>query len=147
MSHTIRAAFVAAAVFGIVFLKRSVIDYRSEHDFSTRDPSFFASAHAMADPLPIEGNAVNNLDGLVAMTTSYYHYDYPKRNVDFTVLLFPSLNDWGRVRANAQVKLKQEIVRDFFASISAYNIYDSRPVIEDANLNDFGVTFSIGWTF
>jgi hypothetical protein len=81
------------------------------------------------------------------MTASYYHYDYPKRNIDFTVLMFPSLNDWGRVRANAQVKVKQEIVRDFVASISAYNIYDSRPVVEDANLNDFGVTFSIGWTF
>ena len=96
---------------------------------------------------PIEGAAVSNLDALVAMTSSYYRYDFPKRNVDVSFLVFPSLNDWGRVRANAQVKLKQEIVRDFFAAISAYNIYDSRPVVEDANLNDFGVTFSIGWTF
>jgi hypothetical protein len=96
---------------------------------------------------PIEGAAVSNLDALVAMTSSYYRYDFPKRNIDVSFLVFPSLNDWGRVRANAQVKLKQEIVRDFFASISAYNIYDSRPVVEDANLNDFGVTFSIGWTF
>src|SRR5882757_9907973 len=52
---------VAVAAFGIVFLKRAVVDYRSEHDFSTRDPSFFASAHAMADPLPLEGNAVQLL--------------------------------------------------------------------------------------
>jgi cardiolipin synthase len=52
---------VAMAAFGIVFLKRAVVDYRSEHDFSTRDPSFFASAHAMADPLPLAGNAIQLL--------------------------------------------------------------------------------------
>src|SRR6201991_4517487 len=54
-------ALLAVAVFGIVFLKRAVVDYRSEHDFSTRDPSFFGSAHAMADPPPLEGNAINLL--------------------------------------------------------------------------------------
>jgi cardiolipin synthase len=47
--------------FGIVFLKRAVVDYRSEHDFTTRDPAFFGSAHALADPLPLEGNAVKLL--------------------------------------------------------------------------------------
>ncbi|HSI15275.1 MAG TPA: phospholipase D-like domain-containing protein [Chthoniobacter sp.] len=52
---------IAALVFGIVFLKRGVVDYRWQHDFSTRDPSFFGSAHALADPLPLEGNAVHLL--------------------------------------------------------------------------------------
>jgi hypothetical protein len=96
---------------------------------------------------PIEGDAVTNLDALLGITTSYYRYDTPRRNIDFTMLLFPSLNDFGRVRANAQVKLRQEVFRDFIAAVSAYNTYDSRPVVADADLNDFGVTFSIGWTF
>jgi Protein of unknown function, DUF481 len=96
---------------------------------------------------PIEGDAVSNVDALLGITTSYYRYDAPRRNIDFTMLLFPSLNDFGRVRANAQVKLRQEVFRDFIAAISAYNSYDSRPAVENANLNDFGVTFSIGWTF
>jgi hypothetical protein len=96
---------------------------------------------------PIEGDAVSDIDGLFGMTASYYRYDAPRRNIDFSALMFPSLNDLGRVRANLQVKLRQEVFRDFIAAISAYNSYDSRPVVEDANLNDFGVTFSIGWTF
>ncbi len=52
---------LAVAAFGLVFLKRAVVDYRSEHDFSTRDPAFFGSAHALADPPPLEGNAVKLL--------------------------------------------------------------------------------------
>lgn len=96
---------------------------------------------------PIEGEAVNNLEALAAVTTSYYHYDYPRRNIDLSVLLFPSLSDWGRVRANAQVRAKQEVFNDFFLGASVYNIFDSRPVVEDANLNDFGVSITIGWTF
>jgi cardiolipin synthase len=54
-------SLVVVLVTGIAFLKRAVVDYRSEHDFPTRDPSFFASAHALADPLPLEGNAVQLL--------------------------------------------------------------------------------------
>jgi hypothetical protein len=96
---------------------------------------------------PIEGEAVSNIDALLGVRTSFYRYDAPKRNIDFSLLLFPSLNDFGRVRANANVKLRQELFHDFMAAISAYNAYDSHPVVADANLNDFGVTFSIGWTF
>ncbi len=51
----------AVAVFGLIFLRRTVMNYRSEHDFSTRDPAFFASAHALADPLPLEGNSIQLL--------------------------------------------------------------------------------------
>ena len=51
-------AVLVVTAFGIIFLKRAVIDYRTEHDFSTRDPAFFGSAHAMADSPPLEGNAV-----------------------------------------------------------------------------------------
>lgn len=52
---------LVVAAFGIVFLKRAVVDYRSEHDFSTRDPAFFGSAHALADPPPLDGNLVQLL--------------------------------------------------------------------------------------
>lgn len=45
--------------FGIAFLKRAVVDYRWQHDFSTSDASFFASAQA--DPLPLERNAIQLL--------------------------------------------------------------------------------------
>lgn len=58
---TLLVVAVGVTAFGIIFLKRAVVDYRSTHDFTTRDPAFFASAHALADPPPLEGNAVKLL--------------------------------------------------------------------------------------
>lgn len=58
---SVLVVLILVAGFGIAFLKRAVVDYRWEHDLSTRDPSFFGSAHALADPLPLEGNAIQLL--------------------------------------------------------------------------------------
>jgi len=79
------------AAFGIAFLKRAVVDYRSEHDFSTRDPAFFASAHALAEPLPLEGNAVKLLHNgdeiFPAMLTAIRE---AKAGINFEAFLFYS---------------------------------------------------------
>ena len=96
VAGTLFVVLVAVAVFGILFLKRAVVDYRSEHDFSTRDPSFFASAHAMADPLPLEGNAVQLLHNgdeiFPAMLTAIRA---AKASINFEAFLFDS-DDVGR---------------------------------------------------
>ncbi len=82
---------VAVAAFGIVFLKRAVVDYRSEHDFTTRDPAFFASAHALADPPPLEGNSVKLLHNgdeiLPAMLAAIRE---ARKSVNFEAFLFHS---------------------------------------------------------
>ena len=61
--------------------------------------------------------------------------------------MFPELNRWGRVRANANARLKRELFTDFITAITAYDTFDSQPQVADVSRNDVGVTFSIGWTF
>jgi hypothetical protein len=94
-----------------------------------------------------EGETIANLDALMTFGTSFYRYDYPRRNLDLTVLVFPELNHWGRVRANLNAKFKQELFKDLFASVTVYDTFDSEPQVEDVHQNDFGVTFSLGWVF
>jgi cardiolipin synthase len=88
---SLTGVFLAVAIFGLIFLKRAVVDYRSEHDFSTRDPAFFGSAHAMADPPPLEGNAVQLLHNgdeiFPAMLTAIRG---AKASVNFEAFLFYS---------------------------------------------------------
>jgi len=92
-------ALLAAAIFGIVFLKRAVVDYRSEHDFSTRDPSFFASAHAMADPLPLEGNSVKLLhNGDEIFAAMLAAIAQAEKSVNFEAFLFYSDSVGARFR-------------------------------------------------
>jgi cardiolipin synthase len=52
---------VGGLVFGFFFTRREVVKYRPEHTFNVSAPEFFGSAHALGDPLPIDGNKVEFL--------------------------------------------------------------------------------------
>lgn len=55
-------AFLAGlGLFGVLFLKRHVVEYRFRHQISVSDPTFFASAHALCEPRPVEGNRIELL--------------------------------------------------------------------------------------
>jgi cardiolipin synthase len=45
----------------ILLIRRHTLEYHLEHTFAVTDPEFFGSALAMADPVPIEGNAIEVL--------------------------------------------------------------------------------------
>jgi hypothetical protein len=96
---------------------------------------------------PVDAATVTNVDALGALDFSLFTYDYPTTRVDFAMLVFPSLDDPGRVRVNADVKIKRELFKDFFAGVSAYDAYDNKPKAGAARTNDFGVSLSFGWTF
>jgi len=96
---------------------------------------------------PIEGDTVTNVDALMAFSTSIYQHDYPRTTMDLSVMVFPELNDWGRVRANTNARIKRELFKNFFAAISVYDTFDNRPPVTHVNHNDVGLSLSIGWTF
>jgi len=51
----------SAAVCGFFFVRRELLQYEVGHTFNVRDPAFFASAHALGDPVPLGGNKVTLL--------------------------------------------------------------------------------------
>ena len=61
-------------------------------------------------------------------------------------MVFPSLTDSPRTRAELDVDFTHEIVKDFFWSLTLYSSYDSRPP-QDAEDSDYGVVMSVGWRF
>ena len=96
---------------------------------------------------PVDASSVANVDALAAFNFSIFTYDYPTTRIDFSSLVFPSLDDPGRVRINADAKIKRELFKDFFISVSAYDAFDSKPRGAAARRNDFGGALSFGWTF
>ena len=94
----------------------------------------------------IEGTD-ESLEGYGSFTAEWFRYDEPELDFSTTLAVFPSLSDWGRVRANLDLRLKWEIVADLFWDITLYNSYDSDPPSLDADQNDFGVRTSVGWEF
>jgi len=132
---------LAMATFGIVFLKRAVVDYRSEHDFSTRDPAFFGSAHALADPPPLEGNAIQLLhNGDQIFPAMLEAIRGAKASVNFEAFLFNSdavgqqFRDALCERARAGVRVR--VLLDGIGSSSEFSDED------EAAFRQAGCTFA-----
>jgi len=89
----------------------------------------------------------NSLD--VILGTSYYFYRFEPLNADFdfSFALIPSLTESGRIRSDANLYLRWEIVNDFYFQVSMYANYDSDPGTEANSQYDYGTTTSIGYNF
>ena len=108
---------------------------------------FAAGGLAVGRESPVDQDLVTNVDALVTGDLSVFTYDYPTTRIDVAMLVFPSLDDPGRVRMNVDGKFKREIFKDFFVSVTAYEAFDNRPKSGAATLNDFGGSLSFGWSF
>jgi hypothetical protein len=114
---------------------------------SNRTETLVAFGAALGREELIDGRTLNDVDAVVNIATSVYRHDYPRTSLDLSLLVFPELNRFGRVRANANARLKRELFRDFLAVVSVYDMFDSQPQVAGVRQNDIGVSLSIGWTF
>src|SRR3954470_17518459 len=58
----ILALCAVVSLLCILLIRRHTLEYYLEHTFAVADPEFFGSALALADPVPIEGNAIEVLE-------------------------------------------------------------------------------------
>lgn len=103
-----------------------------------------AYSHENYVPQPGIETIHNNAESLFGVTFSTFRFG--KLNVGSRTLLFPSLNDPGRLRVSSQSSLLIELIRNFNWNLQLYENYDTRPPI-NAPKNDLGITTAIGWTF
>ncbi len=93
-----------------------------------------------ADPEDIR----NSIEGVAALQYELFNFGEPEADIVVNLSIFPSLSNWGRVRMNFDTRIRYEIFKDFFWSVSAFDQYDSSPP-EGAEKNDFGVNTGVGW--
>ncbi len=114
---------------------------------STKAQMTFGAGLAVNHEQGVDVESTQNLEGLLMFQTAYYTYDRPKTNVDISVQYYPSLSNTGRQRLQADLGLKRELWKDFFASFNFFNTFDSRPPNPSADQNDVGFVFSLGWSY
>jgi hypothetical protein len=93
-----------------------------------------------------DGNERNNLELQLSTDYRLYRLDSPKSTITASLTVLPSVSDWGRVRGEASLDLRRELVKDLFFEVSVYDSYDNRPA-DGASTNDWGVTTSLGYSF
>jgi len=86
------------------------------------------------------GGTQNNMEGLVTANYSVFIYDNPDVSFNLSPKLTPSLSNLGRVRFDIDSNLKWEIFSDFYLKWTFFYNFDSQPLTEGAEKNDWAVT-------
>ncbi len=76
-----------------------------------------------------------------------FRFDSPEIQINASAVVFPSVVQAGRVRIQADAKLRLELFKDLFWQLSFFESFDSDPPSALSNRNDFGITTSFGWSF
>lgn len=88
-----------------------------------------------------------NFEGIIGTKFTWVRYRHPKVNISTGLNYFPSFSVQGRHRFEYNLSAKYEIFRDFFAGLTFYDDYDSKPAGGGPALNDWSIVFTIGYSF
>jgi cardiolipin synthase A/B len=123
------------ALLCILFVRRDTVDYYLGHEFSVRDSEFFPSAHALADPLPINDNKIELLhNGKMIFPAMLEAIRGAQESVNFEAFLFHSgevasqFRDALAERARAGVRVR--VILDGMGSSTALDDSDVKALKE-----------------
>ena len=91
-------------------------------------------------------SASSSVEGLLNLDWEAFRFDSPKLDFGTNVALFPSLSDLGRVRGQAELRVKYELFSDFNVGTQFTDNFDSRPP-DGVSKNDYIATLTIGWSY
>lgn len=93
-----------------------------------------------------DNTEVSNTEGLIRSSLEIFKHTLPITRLSANVSVFPGITDSGRLRVNADVSLRNEIIRSLFWDMSLYATFDNRPA-EGFAEEDYGIVTSIGASF
>lgn len=89
----------------------------------------------------------DTVEAVLTLNWDWFRYDTPELDLSSTLQVIPNLSESGRVRGEFDISLKWEMIEDLFWELSFYDSYDSDPVVDGAEKNDYGIATSLGWEF
>jgi len=91
---------------------------------------------------------LSNLEASIAGSYRAFRYDSPELDFTANVQAYPSLSDWGRVRFEGDLRVRYEVLKDFFVTVAFQTSIDSRsPTADRQATSDYTTTLSLTWKF
>ena len=90
---------------------------------------------------------IQNVEIVGGILFDTFRFNSPEIQITASALFLPNVLQAGRVRIQADAKLRLELFRDIFWQLSFFESFDSDPPSALSNRNDFGITTSFGWRF
>lgn len=76
-----------------------------------------------------------------------YRYSFPKLDVYGGLTTYTSISDWGRFRLSLDGRVSYEVIKDFTAGFRLFAEYDNRPPGQEGSSEDYGITFTVGYSW
>lgn len=84
---------------------------------------------------------------IAGLSYEAYRYSFPKLDVYAGLTSFTSLSDVGRLRLSFDGRVSYEVIHDFTTGVRAFADYDSEPPGQAGSTRDYGLTFSVGYSW
>jgi hypothetical protein len=91
--------------------------------------------------------ATNTVQAPISADFAFFRFDSPKTDITSTLTVMPILSDLGRWRIDFSARLAYELISDFTIGFRLFDNFDSRSPSTNESTNDYGLTFSLGYTF
>lgn len=94
-----------------------------------------------------DGQDKKSVEGILTGSYDLFRFDSPEIDLSTVLTLYPSFTISGRVRAEANIRARYEIIKDLFYELSYLFSYDNEPQSEGAAQRDWSVVTSLGYKF
>lgn len=88
-----------------------------------------------------------NYEALVRTEYKVFRYRDPEIDITAYFDFYPSLTVKDRYRTDLDIKLKYELLSDFYIGVTFYHNFDSKPPESAVSSSDWGITTSVGYSF
>ena len=114
---------------------------------SLRQPSsvvgIAANRESSIGDMTSAGSNETNMEGVLQIDWTYFKLNTPKSRISTQLQYYPGITDTGRHRANFNVNLRQEFLKDLFLNIKFFSSYDSKPPQGALSQEDYGIVTSL----
>jgi hypothetical protein len=92
-------------------------------------------------------DTAKNAEGVLGIDAQFFKLYSPKFDITNRFVYYPNFTTWGRQRMEFNAKVRLEVLRDFYVTLTFYDSFDSKPPSETATRNDYGFTTGLSWSF
>ena len=115
---------------------------------TSHDILMFSLGIALNSELATGGTTpTQSAEGVISGNYQRFQYDSPKTDIRTGLDFYPSLTQSGRYRLSYKLKLRRELIKDFFFDIDFYTDYDSDAPSGEGEEYDYGIITSLGYTY
>ncbi len=94
-----------------------------------------------------EDTTSTSAEAVVRFEWGIFRFDSPELDLLTKIDVYTSITDFGRVRADGDLRIQYEVIKDFFTGLTLFATLDSRPPTTDATKLDYGIQLTVGWSY